>query len=42
LDDGRARRALALASADREWLHEADQAVGATLDEWKARYGIGV
>jgi hypothetical protein len=37
----RASRALALASADLEWLHEADRAVAATLADWKARYGIG-
>jgi hypothetical protein len=41
LERGRASRTLALASADRDWLREADQAVGATLDDWKVRYGIG-
>ena len=41
LDDNRAGRALALASTDREWLHEADRAVAATLAGWKERYGIG-
>ena len=41
LDDSRAGRALALASTDREWLHEADRVVAATLVEWKERYGIG-
>jgi len=41
LDGNRAGRALALASTDREWLHEADQAVAATLADWKERYGIG-
>ena len=41
LDGESAGRALALASTDREWLHEADRAVAATLVEWKERYGIG-
>jgi len=41
LESGRAGRALALASTDRAWLREADQAVAATLADWKARYGIG-
>jgi hypothetical protein len=41
LERRRAGRALALASTDREWLHEADQAVAATLADWKVRYGIG-
>jgi hypothetical protein len=41
LDGRRAGRALALASTDRDWLREADEAVAATLQDWKARYGIG-
>jgi hypothetical protein len=41
LEGRRASRALAVASTDRAWLREADQAVAATLATWKERYGIG-
>ena len=36
-----AARALAVTSADLEWLREADRVVAATLETWKVRYGIG-